>query len=104
VVFHLPYKNVLDAFADDIQSAYRTDWVVHSQPSMANNDKNKLDYKVLNLNCNIIIVHNRKKHIAKYIEEIVLSVGLAAVVVQRGIFAWSCRPLIFLYITAMCFI
>lgn len=28
-------KNVLDAFSDDIQSAYRTDWVVHSQPSLA---------------------------------------------------------------------
>ncbi len=52
-----------------------------------NNDKNKLDYKVLNPQLQIIIVPNLKKYIAKYIEEISLSDCLAAVVVQSGIFA-----------------
>jgi len=50
-----------------------------------NNDK--LDYKVLNPQLQIIIVPNLKKYIAKYIEEISLSDCLAAVVVQSGIFA-----------------
>jgi len=54
-----------------------------------NNDKNKLDYKVLNPQLQIIIVPNLKKYIAKYIEEISLSDCLARIVVQLGISVWD---------------